>query len=114
MCVWAICRDVKLLRPRLAVFLLISAGGSGPLMSPLPTKLLMSWEDIGTDHPDVPAISSNLFLLQWDVANPRTTLPICFSNKFSPNKTFSFPLSFPAPVRFSQSVIQEHVTGFVR
>ena len=31
------------------------AGGSGPLMSPLPTKLLMGWEDIGTDHPDVPA-----------------------------------------------------------
>ena len=24
-------------------------------MSPLPMKLLMSWEDIGTDHPDVPA-----------------------------------------------------------
>ena len=24
-------------------------------MSPLPTKLLMSWEGIGTDHPDVPA-----------------------------------------------------------
>ena len=31
------------------------AGGSGPLMSPLPTKLLMGWEDIGNDHPDVPA-----------------------------------------------------------
>ena len=31
------------------------AARSGPLMSPLPTKLLMSWEDIGTDHPDVPA-----------------------------------------------------------
>ena len=33
----------------------VSAGGSGPLMSPLPTKLLMSCEDIGADHPDVPA-----------------------------------------------------------
>ena len=33
----------------------LQAGGSGPRMSPLPTKLLMSWEDIGTDHPDVPA-----------------------------------------------------------
>ena len=34
---------------------IFQAGGSGPLMSPLPTKLLMSWEDIGTDHPVVPA-----------------------------------------------------------
>ena len=33
----------------------VRVGGSGPLMSPLPTKLLLSWEDIGTDHPDVPA-----------------------------------------------------------
>ena len=32
-----------------------SAGGSSPLMSLLPTKLLMSWEDIGADHSDVPA-----------------------------------------------------------
>ena len=31
------------------------AGDSGPLMNPLPTKLLRSWGDIGTDHPDVPA-----------------------------------------------------------
>ena len=31
------------------------AGGSSPLMSLLPTKLLMSWEDIGADHSDVPA-----------------------------------------------------------
>ena len=46
------------------------AGGSGPLMSPLPTKLLMSWEDIGTDHPDVPAIF-NLFQW-WRGAKPRT------------------------------------------
>ena len=30
-------------------------GGSSPLMSLLPTKLLMSWEDIGADHSDVPA-----------------------------------------------------------
>ena len=35
---------------------------SGPLMSPLPTKLLLSWEDIGTDHPDVPA---ELFICDW-------------------------------------------------
>ena len=31
------------------------AGGNGPFMSPLPTKLLMNWEDITTDHRDVPA-----------------------------------------------------------
>ena len=29
--------------------------GNGPFMSPLPTKLLMNWEDITTDHRDVPA-----------------------------------------------------------
>ena len=33
-----------------------TAGGSSPLMSLLPTKLLMSWEDIGADHSDVPAM----------------------------------------------------------
>ena len=31
------------------------AGGSSPLMSLLPPKLLMSWEDIGADHSGVPA-----------------------------------------------------------
>ena len=34
---------------------LCSAGGSSPLMSLLLTKLLVSWEDIGADHSDVPA-----------------------------------------------------------
>ena len=33
----------------------VYAGGSSPLMSLLPTKLLMSWDDIGADHSDVPA-----------------------------------------------------------
>ena len=33
----------------------IRAGGNGPFMSPSPTKLLMNWEDITTDHRDVPA-----------------------------------------------------------
>ena len=32
-----------------------NAGGSGPLKSPLPTKLLLRWEDIQADHLDVPA-----------------------------------------------------------
>ena len=31
------------------------AGGSDPLISSLPMKLLMSWEDIQADHLDVPA-----------------------------------------------------------
>ena len=34
------------------------AGGNGPFMSPLPTKLLMNWEDITTDHRDVPAFET--------------------------------------------------------
>ena len=36
------------------------AGGNGPFMSPLPTKLLMYWKDITTDHRDVPAFEMNL------------------------------------------------------
>ena len=52
------CKDVKLQ---------LLAGGSGPLMSPLPTKLLMSWEDIGTDHPDIPAT----FFVEWEEAQPK-------------------------------------------
>ena len=36
-------------------------------MSPLPTKLLMSWEDIGTDHPDVPATC----FVEWEEAQPK-------------------------------------------
>ena len=70
-CVWCVCvctiwRYVKLLTFSVVLSLCkrfgmlfslqqVSAGGSGPLVSPLPTKLLMSCEDIGTDHPDVPA-----------------------------------------------------------
>ena len=50
-CVCHICIDVKL---PFSVF--VKAGGSGPLMNPLPTKLFMSWEDIQTDHLDVPAL----------------------------------------------------------
>ena len=38
-----------------SVFACVNAGGSGPLKSPLPTKLLLSWEDIQADHLDVPA-----------------------------------------------------------
>ena len=36
-------------------FHFFSSRGNGPFMSPLPTKLLMNWEDITTDHRDVPA-----------------------------------------------------------
>ena len=39
-----------------------NAGGSGPLKSPLPTKLLMRWEDIQADHLDVPAVMSKRHL----------------------------------------------------
>ena len=40
----------------------ISAGGSSPLMSLLPTKLFMSWEDFTADHRDVPALWSYKFV----------------------------------------------------
>ena len=46
-----------------------SAGGSGPLKSPLPTKLLLSWEDIQADHLDVPAKTTPV----WQI---RKTAPV--------------------------------------
>ena len=39
----------------LSCYIYKQAGGNGAFMSPLPTKLLMNWEDITTDHRDVPA-----------------------------------------------------------
>ena len=45
------------------------AGGSGPLKSPLPTKLLLSWEDIQADHLDVPAKTTPV----WQI---RKTAPV--------------------------------------
>ena len=43
---------------------------SGPLMSPLPTKLLLSTEDIRTDHPDeCDAGSGNYSDFTWFLAN---------------------------------------------
>ena len=43
-------------------------------MSPLPTKLLMSWEDIGTDHPDVPASC----FTEWEEAKPENLQAVFF------------------------------------
>ena len=43
-------------------------------MSPLPTKLLMSWEDIGTDHPDVPATC----FVEWEEAQPKNLHAVFF------------------------------------
>ena len=82
-CVCNICKDVKLQ---------LLAGGSGPLMSPLPTKLLMSWEDIGTDHPDVPATC----FVEWEEAQPKNLHAVFF--------WFSTSVFYVGlPVRFSQS-----------
>ena len=77
-CLWTTWRDVKLVG---------FAGGSGPLMSPLPTKLLMSWEDIGTDHPDVPALLSNPIFVS---GNRLSQEPACqfFKQFFGPNSNF--------------------------
>ena len=44
--------------PLFPIFSSFQAGGNGPFMSPLPTKLLMNWEDITTDHRDVPAFET--------------------------------------------------------
>ena len=56
-------------------------------MSPLPTKLLMSWEDIGTDHPDVPALLSNPIFVS---GNRLSQEPACqfFKQFFGPNSNF--------------------------
>ena len=44
------------------------AGGSSPLMSLLPTQLLMSWEDIGADHSDILATTLVPAVLSVDKA----------------------------------------------
>ena len=41
-----------------------AAGGNGPFMSPLPTKLFMNWEDITTDHRDVPAFREDSMVVK--------------------------------------------------
>ena len=85
-CVWTLSKEVKLVRCHPFTFYCYSfkiftihcrisiiihfgdvstskkAGGNGPFMSPLPTKLLMNWEDITTDHRDVPA--ENLIVIK--------------------------------------------------
>ena len=53
-CVCDICKNVTLQ---------LLAGGSGPLVG----SGLMSGEDIGTDHPDVPAT----FFAEWEEAQPK-------------------------------------------
>ena len=47
--------------------------------SPSGFSLLMSWEDIGTDHPDIPAAPSNSYFAEfriltseWQPAKPKT------------------------------------------
>ena len=52
-----VCVCVKTPRNRVK----FQAGGNGPFMSPLPTKLLMNWEDITTDHRDVPAFAKTIW-----------------------------------------------------
>ena len=46
------------------------AGGSGPLKRPLPTKLLLSREDIQADHLDVPATGQALELTRLEKPGP--------------------------------------------
>ena len=67
--------------------------GSGPLMSPMPTKLLMSWEDIGTDHPDVPALLSNRIFVS---GNRLSQEPACqfFKQFFEPSSNFRTSMDF--------------------
>ena len=69
-----------------------SAGGSGPLKSPLPTKLLLSWEDIQADHLDVPAKTTPV----WQI---RKTAPVreirrpASHNSFQSNMNMSVGMS---------------------
>ena len=58
------------LTPLFSSRLCFSAGSSGPLISPLPTKLLMSWESIRTDHPDVPALQACVICFAVDLLTP--------------------------------------------
>ena len=69
-----------------------SAGGSGPLKSPLPTKLLLSWEDIQADRLDVPAKTTPV----WQI---RKTAPVreirrpTSHNSFQSNMNMSVGMS---------------------
>ena len=60
-------------------FYIMFAGGAGVTLVPAPTKTARSHSDIKGRRPfDVPA-SNFMFhfnFLQWDVANPRTTMPV--------------------------------------
>ena len=56
-----------------------SAGGNGPFMSPLPTKLLMKWEDITTDHRDVPAFEKTTWWFNNNVRFPFFGFRVCQS-----------------------------------
>ena len=69
----------------------ILAGGNGPFMSPLPTKLLMNWEDITTDHRDVPAnFHGDETMFEFCLLVFHVEQAVCFSS------SASFPfLQFP-------------------
>ena len=60
-CVVSVCVVSACVRHTLFQRVKTTAGGSSPLMSLLPTKLLMSWEDITADHRDAPADQSDLY-----------------------------------------------------
>ena len=50
-----VCACQPLFKRGTPIYFITKAGGSSPLMSLLPTKLFMSWEDIMADHHDVPS-----------------------------------------------------------
>ena len=74
----SVCVCVEFLSLRKLLLLTVlhrrNAGGSGPLKSPLPTKLLLRWEDIQADHLDVPALMSRVkrFLVRANIGSELT------------------------------------------
>ena len=96
----------------LANLTIVTAGGHRRPIELCPTKLSMVSLGYHGRSPWRTCFIISIFL-QWDVANPRTTVPICISNCVKPNQTFSFPFHvISVPVRFSQSVHREHVAHF--
>ena len=96
----------------LANLTIVTEGGHRRPIELCPTKLSMVSLGYHGRSPWRTCFIISIFL-QWDVANPRTTVPICISNCVKPNQTFSFPFHvISVPVRFSQSVHREHVAHF--
>ena len=75
----------------LYIYIYQRQGAAGTVIVLQPTKTAMTFCDIDPGRwIDVLPASFHVPFLQWDVANPRTTSPLCISHCVKPNQTFRF------------------------